>query len=292
MSKSELPLLICSHHKSGTNYIIKTFRKIAEYFDQKLWMKFYDPIPPENWDICIHQHSRINDLNLPNFRGWHCIRHPMALIYSAMLYHQKCNEPWVDIPLETFTSKSFWVLSECQTYKKIKDPQFALGEKIKLINDLEYQSIDISSYTTIPVYSSGYKMKNKTYREYLSGLDSIEEKLIFEMNSFSRGVINDMLQFSSDKRFYTIKLESISFDIRMDELHNAFTHLGINGIDLIKCLEIAADNCLWNIGSQQIAEHSTTGMSNEWRKYFTGNVEIEYRRLFGYAEQALGYDLN
>jgi|GEM_PF-156823 len=101
--------IICSHHKSGTNFILKVFNEIIKYFNLKRWMKFYNPQEPSEWDICIHQHANIQDLiNYYDFAGLHFVRNPKSLIYSATLYHEQCNEAWVDIPLQQFTSHTFY----------------------------------------------------------------------------------------------------------------------------------------------------------------------------------------
>jgi hypothetical protein len=138
-------------------------------------------------------------------------------------------------------------------------------------------------------YESPYELKGKTYREFLVGLESTAEKLLFEMRSYSRGVIYDMLSFPADRRFYSIKLEDISRDPQMTSLENAFIHLNFEGNDLSRCLDIASQNCLWKIGMKGIETHATTGMSEDWRDAFTGDVEREYRKLFGWAEEGLGY---
>jgi hypothetical protein len=109
------------------------------------------------------------------------------------------------------------------------------------------------------------------------------------MRSFSRGVINDMINFPIDKRFFLIQLESISFDKKMKSLQAAFAHLGFDGEKLLKCHGIAAENCLWNIDKNIMRSHATTCMSDDWKKIFTGEVEKEFRRLFGWSEEALGY---
>ncbi len=287
MVMKQYPLLICSHHKAGASYTVKTFKRIAQEFQKKLWMKFYEPKNNfSDWDICIHQHSRISELlTSKNFRGWHCIRHPKALIYSAVLYHQKCSEPWVDVPLEGFSSNTFWAASDGTIYNKIKNTEVSLEEKIRLMNS-DYHGKTVKNFIHYPSY---YKMKGKTYREYLSEMPSMREKVLFEMRSYSRGVIHDMMNFPFDTRFFTIKLEEISCDPNMNNLMKAFVHLGFEGSSLLKCLEIASSNCLWHIGKNGIGSHATTGMSNEWKDVFEGEVEDEYRKLFGWAEEAFGY---
>jgi len=280
-------LIICSHHKSGASYTVKTFRAIANEFKKNLWMKFYEPdLMPSGWDICIHQHGRVGELlTKRNFRGWHCVRHPKAIIYSAMLYHQKCKEPWVDVPLSHFSSHTFWSASDGQIYNKIKDPNVTLDTK-KILMNASYEGKTNYNFVN---FESSYELSGKTYREFLSELTSIKDKVLFEMRAYSRGVIYDMLNFPVDKRFFLIKLEDISNDPQMKSLTRSLMHLDFEGDELVKSLEIASNNCLWKIGKKGIGGHATTGMSDEWKEVFTGEVEKEYRNLFGWAEEALGY---
>jgi len=136
-------------------------------------------------------------------------------------------------------------------------------------------------------WKSPYALNGQTYREYLKKLPTFEEKLIFEMHSFSRGVIYDMLNFPQDDRFMRIHLESTSYDPSMKQLYEAFYHLGFKDDDLKTCCEIAKKHCLWYIGKN--LKHSTTGMSNDYNLYFQDKVEDEFRKLFGDAEYKLGY---
>ena len=278
------PIIICSHHKSGTNYSINVFKEISREFQEKIWMKFYEPdVVMPDWAICLDQQGRIEDLLLgKNFRGWHCIRHPKAIIFSAMIYHQKCTEAWVDIPLNSFSSNTFLSITDGRRYSKIKDPSIPTHEKEKLLNFSNVEKAGL-------MFESPYSMNGRTYRQALSSLESVSDKLLFEMRTFSRGVISDILNFPADKRFYTIKLEDISHDEKMCSLTEAFVHLGFRGENLLKSLDIASRHCLWKIGKSTLGSHSTTGVSDQWRDLFKGEVEKEYRHLFGWAEEALGY---
>lgn len=280
-------MIITCHHKSGTNFLRKVFQEISATFDLPLWMKFYEAEPDPGaqspaWQICFHQHGRVKEL-LPaaNFRGIHCLRHPKSLIYSAALYHQICKEPWVDVPLNRFTSATFWALSDRDIYNRIKDPKTAPEERQRLLAEAKTQE---SAFTR---FDSNVDFAGRSYRQMLTEATSVSAKLLFEMRAFSRGVILDMLQFPKDVRFATLSLETISHDPQMLALRRAFLHLGFQGPALQKCLDIALPHCLWS--SDALPAHATTGVSEDWRQHFTGPVETEYRRLYGWTEQALGY---
>lgn len=128
-----------------------------------------------------------------------------------------------------------------------------------------------------------------TYREFLTKLPTLEEKILFEMRCFSQSVIKNMFYFPRDSRFFTIKLEDISHDRSMKSLYEAFSFLGFSGQELTSCLKLASKHCLWNIGKSSISTHATSGISNEWEDLFIGQLEHEFRKLFGWTEKSLGY---
>lgn len=274
-------LLVATHHKAGTGFNNKVFRAISKEFGLKFWPAFHEPYQDGcDWDIGFHPHSKIAQITkkYPQISGIHCIRHPKSLIYSAALYHQKCREPWVDVPLDYFSKEVFECITDGKQYLTIGDSKVSLEQKTALLNN------------SVCNIEKQIKMNGLTYREQLNQLSSIEEQVLFEMRAFSKGVIEDMLSFPKGARFYTVQLESISFDCALKSLFEAFTHLGFSGKELIRCLDIATDQCLWNIGVESIRGKATTGVSNEWQKVFQGEVEDEYQKLFGNAAEKLGYD--
>ncbi|MCF3639068.1 hypothetical protein LXM94_03725 [Rhizobium sp. TRM95111] len=274
-------ILVCCHHKSGTTFLRAVFNDIAAEFGKKIWMKFYEPEEMNaGWDICFHQHSDVKEiLNAANFRGIHCIRHPKSLIYSAAIYHEKCREPWVDVPLQRFTDSTFNSLTDRDTYNIIKNPKVSIQSKIEILSHYKIDARD--------GFDSGFSFDGRTYRQMLRSCGNISEKLIFEMRCFSQGVVRKMQAFPKDFRFFTLTLEEISHDQDMFALRRAFRHIGFKGAALERCLELASPHCLWNM--RTAPKHATTGVSSEWRSYFFGTVEEEYRSVLGYPEQALGF---
>lgn len=286
-NKEELPqqpLIVACHHKSGTNFLRRCFQDIADGSGLRIWFKFYDRNPGNSdWDICFHQHSQIEEtiFSVPDFRGIHCIRHPMSLIYSAALYHEKCSEPWVDVPIRTFTSNSFAALTDRDTYNLIKDPKTPVTERAALMQ------VDAAAQERGANYVADFDFAGRTYRQMLRAMSHTGDKLKFEMSCFSNGVVKDMVRFPRDERFHTISLEEISHDSEMRALISMFRHLGFKGVNLEACLQRAAVHCLWN--QTELPRHATTGVSDGWRLHFNGDIETKYHALFGRPEIALGY---
>ncbi|WP_300556109.1 hypothetical protein [Maricaulis sp.] len=274
-------IYVCCHHKTGTNFLLPVFKQIAAAHGLPLWLKFYDA-ELESWRICLHQHSRLADL--PSglaFRGLHLVRHPMSLIHSATLYHARGSEPWLNIPLERFTGRTFWHLSNRDSYNVIKDPEVPMARKRELL------ASDPGDAMTIADFDSGHDFGGRTYAEMLHGMDRIEDRIAFEMSAYSRGVLRDMLDFPGDRRFFHLQLEDVSHDRSMAALRELFAHLGFGGEPAARCLEIAARHCLWNIAHP---DHATTGVSHDWEPLFRGKTLQAFRDLFGWAERWLGYD--
>jgi len=276
-------VLACCHHKAGTHFLMPLVRDLAREFALPLWFKFYDPEPP-HWRICLHQHSRIEDMALPaGYRGVHMVRHPMGLIYSAMLYHERGSEPWLHVPMERFTGATFWAVSSRRSYDVIKSEAVGKDRKIAQL------AVDPDPLARVQVFDSGYDFSGRTYVEMLQSFDSIEEKLLFEMRTYSRAVILDMLTFSRYPSFLRVKLEDVSHDRNMQAVQIMLDHLGFSGPPMSRMLKLASRHCLWNRNTSRI-KHATTGVSEIWREAFTGKVLTEFRSLFGLAEVELGYD--
>ena len=92
----------------------------------------------------------------------------------------------------------------------------------------------------IPAFQSYYNFNGKTYQEFLQSLPNLQEKVLFEMRSYSRGGYK-MICFGSrgDQRFFNLHLESVSKDRTMYELREAFLHLGFDKTALEDCFEIS-----------------------------------------------------
>ena len=129
----------------------------------------------------------------------------------------------------------------------------------------------------------------KTYAEVLNSFETLEQKLIFEMENHSKTVIEDMLDIARDQRFFNIKLENISNDSTMQDLCDGFRFLGLSKVEIEDWLTIARRHCLWNM--KELPSHSTTGVSEDWEKHFKGKIYERYKSIFTDSEVRLGYSL-
>jgi hypothetical protein len=95
--ESKLPhiILVGTHHKTGTVWMLKIFREIAVELNMRFSIGSGETLPP-NTDIFLGDHSRFALKSLQvDYRGLHVIRDPRDRIVSGCFYHQKANEPWL-----------------------------------------------------------------------------------------------------------------------------------------------------------------------------------------------------
>lgn len=93
------PIVIGTHHKTGTNFFLKLVRALSAEREVTVWDRNATPsakTEPTHWDIYFDHWSKwVIDLNQRKFAGIHAVRHPFALIYSATLYHLVSDEVWL-----------------------------------------------------------------------------------------------------------------------------------------------------------------------------------------------------
>lgn len=279
----ECKIAICTHHKCGTSFLLKTITAISKASNLKVWRKYYEPTRYTNddWDIVLEQHSRVHDIN-QYLKGIHCIRRPESLIFSATFYHQKAKEPWLDVPLEKFDHNIYRAFTTGKIYNLINDGRIEDWRKKEIVEN--YQCDEPIPYH----FESQFEFNGRSYREMLNSFESLEDKLRFEMQCYSLGVISDMLNFDS-KNFYTLKLEDASFNPRMNQLYEAFKFVGFWGDLLDSCMNVCSDHIL-ALNPDAAGQHGTTKLSNDWEQIFTGNLKSFYYSLYADSAQLLGYN--
>jgi hypothetical protein len=78
-------IYLSSHHKTGTYFMNDLKKILVKYDTQNIYIN--DP-----WS---HKANKINiNINDPNVKIIHFIRHPYEIIMSGFFYHKKCNEEW------------------------------------------------------------------------------------------------------------------------------------------------------------------------------------------------------
>jgi len=112
-------ILIGTHHKTGTQWLLSIFSRISDNYSLKLHQEDQKTLP-DNYDIFFHDHSIFN-LNLinDNYKGIHIIRDPRDVIISGCFYHQKSEEKWLHVPRQKFNGLTYQ--QKINAYDKIDD---------------------------------------------------------------------------------------------------------------------------------------------------------------------------
>lgn len=275
-------IVAITHHKAGSALSLKIFRSIEKICSKEIWYSFYDPVEfveEKKWDICFNQHARVYDVLQSiegcDVKGWRCIRHPKALVYSASLYHLKCKEPWVDIPLNQFDERAFFAFTDGATYKQIISNSLSPSEKLAII-----ESVDRSSLAKwVPRYAEPIDFGGKTYREMLGDLNNAAERLSFEMRAYSYGVVQEMLAFPS-AGFFSVSLEALSHQSDMLLFEQSLKFLGFDTDQIARVKLDCERHFLWSDAPLDRPEHITTGVSDEWKRVFDPALDREFDELF------------
>ena len=232
---SSKKIVIGTHHKSGTNYFVNCLRALQRKNIISLWEITQDissHTEPDCWDVHFDHWSAWRlDLDKYDFKGMHCIRDPLSLLYSSVNYHLKSDENWLH---------------------QVKPHLGGL-----------------------------------TYAQHLKSLPTLKERMIFELNASTGSVIKQMYTSFKDNRFYHIQLENISFDVNMTQINDAFDYIELDGADRKMWTQVFKKRCIWNLPEKP--KHSTTGMSNEWRKLIDDELISIFHDKFGPIEVEMGY---
>ena len=97
-----------AHHKAGTNWFGRIFKKISAQFDWKYEIgNKANSLPDTGTDIFLHFQSNFDFSLLPPYVGTHLIRDPRDMVVSGYFYHLWCNELWCKMPVPEFDGKSY-----------------------------------------------------------------------------------------------------------------------------------------------------------------------------------------
>lgn len=164
-------IFIASHHKVGTVWMMTTFNRIAAAnawaFDplnrgELGWNLRPDPAaylrqrlaqsdPSEDPTIFFNFHADIPDLRAclapRQARGLHIIRDPRDMLLSAVRFHLRADEPWLDEPDQVLGNQTFRAkLAACGTLEdQIQlEMDTHMGRTIRNMADFDSQGVFIN----------------------------------------------------------------------------------------------------------------------------------------------------
>jgi hypothetical protein len=129
-----------------------------------------------------------------------------------------------------------------------------------------------------------------TYQKKLNSLDSLEEKIFFEMEHAGGRTIKDMLAWNYHQpEFLEIKYEDLIEDSDLLLFQDIFRFLGFPEQSIPAVLEIAYQNSLFS-GKLKKSLHLRSGKKDQWKEYFSPDHRERFAVLFGDALIRLGYE--
>ncbi len=187
-------ILVGTHHKTGTVWMTKVFKRIAQKTNIKILNISSGQLAPtieekrkyleealasDEPSILIEHHSKfpLDGLPLERFRGLRVVRDPRDLIISSAKYHTWSDEKWLHIPLEKFCGK--------------------------------------------------------TYAEEINSLPDLKSRMLFEMENSAGGQINVMVNFKDRGVFRTIHYEDLMNDLDLFLWHEISVYLGFEKDEIV-----------------------------------------------------------
>ena len=131
-----------------------------------------------------------------------------------------------------------------------------------------------------------------TYQEKINSYDSLDEKILFEMENSSAYTIKLIDNWNySNPAFIEIKYEDLIVDVDLFLFHKIFTFLGFSGEVIPELLRIAYDNSIFS-GNLRKSVHVRSAQQKQWEKYFTPQHKAKFLELYGGVLIKLGYEEN
>lgn len=227
-------ILVATHHKTGTVWLLTIFKEICRQFNLGFFSGKQENIS-ENFDVFLSMHGRLNlDTIGSEYYGIHIIRDPRDIIISGCFYHTKSKEKWLHIKRDEFGGL--------------------------------------------------------TYQEKINSYESLEDKILFEMENSALRNISKILNWDyNNPKFIEIKYENLINDQQLLLFHEIFAFLGFSGKVIPQLLEIAYNKSLFS-GNLTKSLHLRSGKTNQWKEYFQPIHKAKFMELYGDILIDLGYE--
>ncbi|MGB3295835.1 MAG: sulfotransferase domain-containing protein [Phormidesmis sp.] len=191
-------VLIGTHHKTGTVWMLNVFREIAGRYA----LKFISPsassekiMLEEDFDIFLQDHSLFDLENVDGYRGFHIIRDPRDVIVSGCFYHLKSSEPWLHQKKDSFGGLTYQ--EKISSFPNLDD------QILFEMENAAYRGIkDIASWN----YQNPNFIEIK-YEDLIQDTDLKLFKGIFDFLGFRNAEMKSLLEIAYDNSLFSNRLE-------------------------------------------------------------------------------------
>jgi len=258
-------IFIATHHKSGTVWMLSTFKRLAaankfQFFDVNDavpgWMKHPEKLEAfeslrataqaKNDKPCIFldYHAGFPDLSAcaadPGAHGLHVVRDPRDMLLSAVRFHltaSMANEPWLHVPDDRFGGMS--------------------------------------------------------YQAKIASYDTLEDQIRFEMQYNMGWVIKKMHRFNTQGVFRNVHYEDLIEDENMTLWHELCVEFELVGREIINALDAFWRSSVFG-DMKKAAEsgtnsHIKNAKPRQWQTLLSDAMIEEIESQFGTEIDGLGY---
>jgi len=243
-------ILVRTHHKTGTAWMGAVFRNLATL----LKINYYD----------ISTHTECSDSTVKSNK-----------LYISRLINNKEN----CIVFEFHNKYDLGNLNKSflKGLHIIRDPRDVI------ISAARYHAWSKEEWLHEPSDEYG----GLTYQQKINSIESIEDKLIFEMDNTAGWVISCMTDFCDQEVFTTVKYESLIKDYEMRLWHDLSIRLGLEGEEIALSQLAFYRNSLF--GMKNKPTHVQDGTACQYKNFFNRTVLEYFNNKFPDALNKLGY---
>jgi hypothetical protein len=134
------------------------------------------------------------------------------------------------------------------------------------------------------------RFDGRTYQEAIAACGGETQRVIFELNNFSKATIAAMLAFDGHGVIRTVRYEDLVNDRDMTVWRDLLGALGFDDREVEVASRAVWNNALFGRSAVKSRRHVQSIDQDGWRKHFTPEVDQVFRRLCPDALSRLGYE--
>jgi len=177
-------------------------------------------------------------------------------------------------PLDEFSKDE---LRQFSGFRVIRDPRDLI------ISSAKYHMWSDESW----LHEPQDKFAGKTYHEKINSLETLDDRLLFEMDNSAGGQIEIMCALDGQNVLQTIRYEDLIMDVDMLLWHKLCIGLGFEGKEIISAM-----NAFWNnslFGGKKKGGHIQDGSVAQYKNIFNDRINEVFWLKFENHMKTIGY---